>query len=73
MVNTISRIGNYIVLETLGKGGFAKVFKCVDENTKQEYAIKVETIELNNGSRLCFDKPPSGSYYVNEWETYRKF
>ena len=37
----VSRVGNYMLLETLGEGAFGKVKLAVDERDGQQYAIKI--------------------------------
>lgn len=37
----VSRVGKYILLDTLGQGAFGKVKLAVNEETGREYAIKI--------------------------------
>jgi serine/threonine protein kinase len=43
MISTKKRIGKYILFlnEKLGKGAYSEVFKGVEEDTKEEVAVKV--------------------------------
>ena len=45
------KIGNYILVQLLGEGAFAKVFKAVNTKTNRYYAIK--QIEKK---KLAYDK-----------------
>lgn len=37
----VSRVGKYMLLETLGEGAFGKVKLAVDERDGQQYAVKI--------------------------------
>lgn len=40
-VEPAMRVGNYVLLDTLGEGAFGKVKLAVNEETGREYAIKI--------------------------------
>jgi serine/threonine protein kinase len=40
-VNGKRIINQYMIVKKLGQGKFAKVYKCMDQKTKQTYAMKI--------------------------------
>ena len=37
----VTRVGKYILIDTLGEGAFGKVKLAIDEKTGHEYAVKI--------------------------------
>lgn len=44
-----TKIGNYSIQTLIGQGGFGNVYKVMDKNTKQSYALKIEFENVKNG------------------------
>jgi serine/threonine protein kinase len=72
-------VNEFIFLETLGRGAYSKVKKCINKNTKEEYAVKVINNYLLKKKKKAFDKTSEGSLLIhymiedaiNEIKTYK--
>ena len=72
-------VNEFIFLETLGRGAYSKVKKCINKNTKEEYAVKVINNYLLKKKKKAFDKTNEGSLLIhymiedalNEIKTYK--
>ena len=72
-------VNEFIFLETLGRGACSKVKKCINKNTKEEYAVKVINNYLLKKKKKAFDKTNEGSLLIhymiedalNEIKTYK--
>lgn len=72
-------VNEFLFQETLGRGAYSKVKKCINKNTKEEYAVKVINNYLLKKKKKAFDKTNTGSlliHYmiedaVNEIKTYK--
>jgi serine/threonine protein kinase len=47
-IEVVTKIATYKILERLGKGGNAEVYKCIDETKGNEYAIKFQIKQYGN-------------------------
>ena len=72
-------VNEFLFQETLGRGAYSKVKKCINKNTKKEYAVKIINNYLLKKKKKAFDKTNTGSlliHYmiedaVNEIKTYK--
>ena len=72
-------VNEFIFQETIGRGAYSKVKKCIDLNTKKEFAVKVIKNYLLRKKKKAFDKTNTGSLLIhymiedaiNEIKTYK--
>ena len=69
-VNYDKKTGNKIVnefyfLETIGRGAYSKVKKCIDLNTREEYAVKILNKRLLRKKKKSYGKTKEGTLKIN--------
>ena len=72
-------VNEFLFQETLGRGYYSKVKKCVNIKTKEEYAVKIINNYLLRKKKKAFDKTNEGSLLIhymiedamNEIKTYK--
>lgn len=72
-------INEFFFKETLGRGAYSKVKKCINTKTNQEFAVKVINNYLLKKKKKAFDKSNEGSLLIhymiedalNEIKTYK--
>ena len=73
-------VNEYLFQETLGRGYYSKVKKCINTKTNQEYAVKIINNYLLRKKKKAFDKTNEGSLLIhymiedalNEIKTYKE-
>jgi [calcium/calmodulin-dependent protein kinase] kinase len=74
-------VNEYLFQETLGRGYYSKVKKCINTKTNQEYAVKIINNYLLRKKKKAFDKTNEASLLIhymiegalNEIKTYKAF
>ena len=72
-------VNEFLFQETLGRGAYSKVKKCINTKTNQEFAVKIINNYLLRKKKKAFDKTKSGSLLIhykiedalNEIKTYK--
>ena len=72
-------VNEFLFQETLGRGAYSKVKKCINTKTNQEFAVKIINNYLLRKKKKAFDKTISGSLLIhykiedalNEIKTYK--
>ena len=72
-------VNEFLFQETLGRGAYSKVKKCLNTKTNQEFAVKIINNYLLRKKKKAFDKTISGSLLIhykiedalNEIKTYK--
>ena len=72
-------VNEFLFQETLGRGAYSKVKKCVNTKTNQEFAVKIINNYLLRKKKKAFDKTNTGSLLIhymiedaiNEIKTYK--
>ena len=72
-------VNEFLFQETLGRGAYSKVKKCVNTKTNQEFAVKIIHNYLLRKKKKAFDKTNTGSLLIhymiedaiNEIKTYK--
>ena len=72
-------VNEFLFQETLGKGAYSKVKKCLNTKTNQEFAVKIINNYLLRKKKKAFDKTNTGSLLIhymiedaiNEIKTYK--
>jgi len=72
-------VNEFLFQETLGRGGYSKVKKCVNTKTNKEFAVKIINNYLLRKKKKAFDKTNTGSLLIhymiedaiNEIKTYK--
>jgi len=72
-------VNEFLFQETLGRGAYSKVKKCINTETNQEFAVKIINCYLLRKKKKAFDKTTSGSLLIhykiedalNEIKTYK--
>ena len=72
-------VNEFLFQETLGRGAYSKVKKCLNTKTNQEFAVKIINNYLLRKKKKAFDKTKSGSLLIhykiedalNEIKTYK--
>ena len=72
-------VNEFLFKETLGRGAYSKVKKCINKKTNQEYAVKIVNNYLLRKKKKAFDKTKEGSLLIhymiedaiNEIKTYK--
>ena len=70
IVNYDKKTGNKIVnefyfLETIGRGAYSKVKKCINLNTREEYAVKILNKRLLRKKKKSYGKTKEGTLKIN--------
>ena len=74
-------VNEFLFKETLGRGAYSKVKKCINTKTNQEYAVKIVNNYLLRKKKKAFDKTKEGTLLIhymiedalNEIQTYKAF
>ena len=74
-------VNEFLFKETLGRGAYSKVKKCINTKTNQEFAVKILNNYLLRKKKKAFDKTNEGSLLIhymiedalNEIKTYKAF
>lgn len=72
-------VNEYMFKETIGRGSYSKVKKCIEINSQKEYAVKITKNYLLRKKKKAFDKTNEGSLLIhymiedalNEIKTYK--
>ena len=72
-------VNEFLFQETLGRGAYSKVKKCLNTKTNQEFAVKIINNYLLRKKKKAFDKTNNGSLLIhymiedaiNEIKTYK--
>ena len=72
-------VNEFLFQETLGRGAYSKVKKCLNTKTNQEFAVKIINNYLLRKKKKAFDKTNTGSLLIhymiedaiNEIKTYK--
>ena len=72
-------VNEFLFQETLGRGYYSKVKKCINIKTKEEFAVKVINNYLLRKKKKAFDKTNEGTLLIhymiedaiNEIKTYK--
>ena len=72
-------VNEFMFQDTIGRGAYSKVKKCININTKKELAVKVIKNYLLKKKKKAFDKTSEGSLLIhymiedaiNEIKTYK--
>ena len=72
-------VNEFLFQETIGRGAYSKVKKCIDIKTQKEFAVKVIKNYLLKKKKKAFDKTSEGSLIIhymiedalNEIKTYK--
>jgi [calcium/calmodulin-dependent protein kinase] kinase len=74
-------VNEFLFKETLGRGAYSKVKKCINTKTNQEFAVKIINNYLLRKKKKAFDKTKEGTLLIhymiedalNEIQTYKAF
>jgi [calcium/calmodulin-dependent protein kinase] kinase len=74
-------VNEFYFLDTIGKGAYSKVKKCINLNTKKEYAVKILNKRLLRKKKKSYGKTKEGTMKINymiddalnEIEIYKSF
>ena len=58
-------VNEFLFQETLGRGAYSKVKKCINTKTNQEFAVKIINNYLLRKKKKAFDKTKSGSLLIH--------
>ena len=72
-------VNEFLFQETLGRGAYSKVKKCINTKTNQEFAVKIINNYLLRKKKKAFDKTKTGTLLIhymiedalNEIKTYK--
>ena len=72
-------VNEFLFQETIGRGAYSKVKKCINMETKEEFAVKIINNYLLRKKKKAFDKTNEGSLLIhymiedaiNEIKTYK--
>ena len=72
-------VNEFMFKETIGRGSYSKVKKCIELNSQKEFAVKITKNYLLRKKKKAFDKTNEGSLLIhymiedalNEIKTYK--